>query len=156
GKLSGCVYRADGRKVVQSERFGGYFGDYVISDNPTTVPFPKNASRLEGRGLYLGHDMGGHYGHFLTVGLAAFWVFEEFPAADFDYILLHPFAFGAARPDYVEYCLQKFGLAETKIFVVGSEPLTFDELVVPERLIRPNHSADPRLRSVYTKIADGL
>lgn len=156
GKLSGCIYRSDGGKVVLSERYGGHVGDHLISDNPSYVPFPREGLRLHGRGLYLGHDMGGHYGHFITEGLSSFWALEDFPAGSFDYFLLHPFVFGTARPSYVKFCLSRFGIAEEKIRVVGSEPIMFDELVVPERLFRLNHSADARLRWVYAQIASGL
>jgi capsular polysaccharide biosynthesis protein len=156
GRLSGCIYRADGGKVALSERFGGHLGDYLISDNPARVPVPAAARRLPGRGLYLGHDMAGHYGHFITEGLSSFWALEEFPAAGFDYFLMHPFIFGEARPAYARFCLERFGIAAEKVHVVGAEPLLVDELVVPERLFRLNHSADPRLRWVHGQVAGGL
>jgi capsular polysaccharide biosynthesis protein len=156
GRLSGCVYAADGSKVALSERFGGHLGDHFVSDNPATASFPTDAPRLAGRGLYLGHEMGGHYGHFITEGLSSFWALEEFPSTGFDYFLFHPFVFGDARPSYVRFCLERFGIAEDKVHVVGAEPIRFEELVVPERLFRLNHSADPKLRWVYGQIAQGL
>lgn len=155
GKLSGCIYRSDLSKVHLSERFGGFMGDYVQSDNPEQLSAPLQGRKLEGRGLYLGHYMGGHYGHFLTETLSTFWIFEDQPAESFDYFLFHPFVFGTEIPGYAEFCLRRFGIDPAKVVFVGDEPLAFDEMVVPERLFRLNHSADSRVRWVYQHIADG-
>jgi hypothetical protein len=155
GKLSGCIYRSDLTKVHLSERFGGFMGDYVESDNPEVLPERPQARKLVGRGLYLGHYMGGHYGHFITETLSTFWAFEDHAAADFDYFLFHPFVFGERIAPFVAFCFRQFGIKPDKIVFVGSEPLSFDELLVPERLFRLNHSADPRLRWVYRQIAEG-
>jgi hypothetical protein len=152
GKLSGCLYRPDGSKVSLSERFGGYFGDWVVSDNPEHLEPPRAARRLSGRGLYLGHFMGGHYGHFITEGLSSFWIFESEPADAFDYLMFHPFTFGVGQPDYVKLVLDRFGLSDKPIMIVGEEPIAFEEVVVPERLFRLNHSADPHLRWVYDRV----
>ncbi len=153
GKLAGCVYREDGTKVTLSERLGGVMGDYVISDNPEVVTPVNGLETLYGRGLYLGHYMGGHYGHFITETLSTFWIFEETPAAAFDYFLFHPFVFGLEIPAYVQFCLDRFEIPVEKIAFVGSEALTFEELLVPERLFRLNHSADPRSRWTYQHLS---
>jgi hypothetical protein len=155
GKLSGCIYRSDLTKVHLSERFGGFMGDYVQSDNPERLPARPHGRKLDGRGLYLGHYMGGHYGHFITETLSTFWIFEDQPAASFDYFLFHPFVFGAAIPAYVEFCFRRFGIDPGKVVFVGDEPVAFDEIVAPERLFRLNHSADPRAAWVYRHIAEG-
>lgn len=154
GPIAGCVYRADGTKVELSERFGGHRGDWMVSDNPARAQRPTGARSLPGRGVYLGHDMGGHYGHFITEGLSAFWIFEEQPPARFDYFLLHPFIFGGRRPAHVRACLERFEIAEERVVCVG-EPLILEELVVPERLVRLNHSADERMRWVYGELTRG-
>jgi hypothetical protein len=156
GTLSGCIYRADGTKAPLSERFGGYAGDYVATQNPDVAPRPARAERLSGRGLYLGHYMGGHYGHFITETLSTFWIFEEQRADAFDYVLFHPFIFGDSIPDYVKYCFDRFGIRQDKVVFARSETLAFDEMVVPERLFRLNHSSDPRLRWVYGHITEGV
>lgn len=153
GKLSGCVYRHDGTKVCLSERLGGVMGDYVVSDNPEKIAPAESLDALEGRGLYLGHYMGGHYGHFITETLSTFWIFEENPGKAFDYFLFHPFVFGETIPAYVQFCLDRFGIPADKIVFVGSRALAFEELLVPERLFRLNHSADPRSRWTYQQIA---
>jgi hypothetical protein len=156
GTLSGCIYRADGTKVRLSERFGGYAGDHVATQNRDVTPRPERTEKLSGRGLYLGHYMGGHYGHFITETLSTFWIFEEEPADAFDYVLFHPFIFGDSVPDYVKYCFDRFGIREDKVVFARSETLAFDEMVVPERLFRLNHSSDPRLRWVYGHVAEGV
>jgi Glycosyltransferase 61 len=153
GRITGCIYRADGTKVMISERFGGFMGDLVISDNPDQVNLQPDAARLSGRAIYLGHHMGGHYGHFITEGLSTFWALEEHPAETFDHFVLHPFTFGEAVPPYMRYCLDCFGIPADRVVLVHSDPLVFDEIVVPERLFRLNHSGDPRLRWVYQRIA---
>lgn len=153
GKLKGCVYRQDGTKVRLSERLGGVMGDYVVSDNPDEISEPTCLETLKGRGLYLGHYMGGHYGHFITETLSTFWVFETDPSKNFDYFLFHPFVFGAAVPDYVRFCLDCFEIPLDKVRFVGTDALAFEELLVPERLFRLNHSADPRSRWTYQHLA---
>lgn len=153
GSLSGCIYRADGSKVGLSERFGGFAGDHFETENPETQGRPTAAATLPGRGLYLGHYMGGHYGHFITETLSTFWIFEDQQADAFDYVLFHPFVFGDSIPDYVKYCFDKFGISQEKVVFAKSEALAFEELVVPERLFRLNHSSDPRLRWVYGRLA---
>jgi capsular polysaccharide biosynthesis protein len=154
GPLAGCLHRSDGMKVELSERFGGYRHDWMRSENPKRVEPPQGAERLEGRGVYLGHDMSGHYGHFITEGLGAFWVFEEHPAAGFDFFLLHPFIFGTGpRPAHVRTCLERFGIDEDRVVLVGDAGVRFEEVVVPERLFRLNHSGDERLRWVYSQIS---
>lgn len=153
-KISGCVYRADGSKVVLSERFGGCKGDFFRSDNPDLVKYPDCPKRL-GKGLYLGSLMCGHYGHFITEGLCTFWIFEEIPVGEFDYFLFNPFVFGIKIPSYALKCFEIFGIDPAKVVIMGDESLAFEELVVPERLLRLNHSAAPCLRRVYQKIQSG-
>ncbi len=153
GKISGCVYRSDGSKVTMSERFGGFWGDLAQTVNPDRIDVSVSARALKGRGLYLGHFMGGHYGHFITEGLSTFWVFADHPASGFDYFVFHPFAFGVAVPAYARFCLEHFGVASEKIVFVGEERISVSELVVPERLFRLNHSADARSRWTYRTIA---
>lgn len=155
GKLSGCIYRSDLTKVHLSERFGGFMGDYVLSDNRESLAAPPQGAKMDGRGLYLGHYMGGHYGHFITETLSTFWIFEDQPAASFDYFLFHPFVFGTEIPAYAAFCLRRFGIEPDKVVFVGAEAIAFEEMVVPERLFRLNHSADPRAAWIYRHIAEG-
>jgi capsular polysaccharide biosynthesis protein len=151
--LGGCVYRGDGSKVDLSERFSGHRGDFAVNDNPDRVDAPSGARRLPGRGVYLGHQMAGHYGHFVFESLAMCWIFDELRAEEFDYFLVHPFFFGSRVADYALYAFKRLGIDPGKIVLVGDAPLAFDELVVPERLSRLNHSSDPSLRSVYARVS---
>lgn len=151
GEISGCVYRSDGSKVALSERFGGWNGDIFRSVNPDRLDSPHCIAR-PGKGIYLGPFMAGHYGHFITEGLSTFWIFEQIPAEEFDYFLFSPFVFGAAMPEYAVQCLRAFGIDPLKVVFMGDKPLSFEEIVVPERLFRLNHSADPSLRWVYQTI----
>lgn len=105
-----------------------------------------------GRGLYLGSLMAAHYGHFITEGLSTFWIFETLPAEEFDYILFSPFVFGTQFPQYALQCLRAFGIDPDKIVIMGEDAMAFEDLVVPERLFRLNHSADPALAWVHRKI----
>lgn len=153
GRISGCIHRADGAKAPLSERFGGHHGDEMATDNPAWVDRPAQMRRLPGRGLYLGHFMASHYGHFITETLSTFWIFEEIDAGSIDYVLFHPFVFGSDIPGYARYCLKRFGVDPGRVILVGDEPLGFDEMIVPERLLRLNHSADPSLRRVYATLS---
>ena len=152
GRASGCIHRSDGSKVALSERFGGYFGDEIETDNPEQAERPPQIRRLPGRGLYLGHLMG-HYGHFITETLSTFWIFEEIDVGTIDYVLFHPFVFGAEIPGFARYCLERFGVDPARVVLAGAEPIGFEEMIVPERLLRLNHSADPSLRRVYAALA---
>jgi len=151
-EVAGCVYHADGRKSAQSERYSGHEGDRVRTTNPDRMTPPKDARRVPGRGVYLGHFMGGYYGHFITETLSTLWIFEEQPAAEFDYFLFHPFTSGRKMTDAARYCFERFGMDPARIIFADEGPLQVEELVVPERLLRLNHSADVRLRSVYERI----
>lgn len=160
GRNSGCVYRKDGSKVELSERFGGWNGDLIQSDNPDRVECPDGLVR-PGKGIYLGPLMAGHYGHFITEGLSTFWIFEQISAGEFDYFLFSPFVFGTHIPEYALQCLRAFGIDPRKVVIMGDDAFSFEEMVVPERLFRLNHSADPSLRWVYQEIcrkmaAEGL
>ena len=151
-ELAGCVFDADGTRSPRSERYSGHEGDRVRTVNPDRIEPPADARRVPGRGVYLGHFMGGYYGHFITETLSTFWIFDEHPATDFDYFLFHPFTSGRETADFVRYCLERFGLDPARIVFADGGPLEVDELVVPERLLRLNHSADPRLRRVYERL----
>lgn len=151
-ELAGCVFDASGIKSRRSERYSGHEGDRVRTTNPDRIEPPADARRVPGRGVYLGHLMGGYYGHFITETLSTFWIFDEHPATDFDYYLFHPFTSGRETADFVRYCLERFGLDRERIVFADAGPLEVDELVVPERLLRLNHSADARLRRVYERV----
>lgn len=153
--ISGCIYREDGTKVALSERFGGDRGDLFISRNPDLCQPPADAKRVAGRSLYLGHHMGNHYGHFIMEGLSTFWIFEEHDPSEFDHFVFHPFVFATETSEYVRHCLNEFGIPEERIMVLGSDCVTFDELLVPERLYRIGDSADPTLRRVYERLIGG-
>lgn len=155
GTVSGCVYRADGSKVELSERFGGWKGDLFRSKNPDALLRPECFLRM-GRGLYLGPLMAAHYGHFITEGLSTFWIFEKLPAEEFDYFLFSPFVFGTELPDYALKCMRVFGMQPDKIVIMQDSAMAFEELVVPERLFRLNHSADPALARVYRTISSRI
>jgi capsular polysaccharide biosynthesis protein len=153
GDLGGCVYRADGRKVALSERFGSHHGDLMRTRNPERLALQTAPRAIVGRGLYLGHFMGGHYGHFITETLSTFWIFSGLDMASFDYVLFHPFVFGSARPDYSHDCLARFGIAPGQVRLVAGDVLRCEHLTIPERLLRLNHSADTGLRWVYQQIS---
>ena len=152
GLISGCVYRSDGAKVALSERFGGWLGDLFRSHNPELIERPS-CTALPGKGVYLGAFMSVHYGHFITETLSTFWIFEKFPAAEFNYFLLSPFVFGSKIPDYALKCFRAFGIDPEKVVLMSDHAMSCEELVVPERLLRLNHSADASLRWVYRTIS---
>ncbi len=155
GTLTGCIYRADGSKVLLSERHGGFKGDFLVSKNPDFVEKSDISKEIPGRGLYLGNYMGGHYGHFITETLSTFWIFEQRKPEEFDYFLFHPYVFGIGIPDHVKICFDRFGISSEKLLFVEGESLRLEEVLVPERLFRLNHSADARLKWVYQHIAEG-
>lgn len=155
GWISGCVYRGDGTKVSRSERFGGWKGDLFRSDNPDRLERPAFVER-KGRGVYLGALMAGHYGHFIAEGLSTFWIFEMLPADEFDYFLFSPFVFGPSFPEYALQCIRVFDIDPHKIVIMSEEAMVFEELVVPERLFRLNHSADPAMAWVHRKICSRI
>jgi hypothetical protein len=128
-------------------------GDHIVSINPDRFARPAAPIHHQGRGLFLGHYMGPHYGHFITETLSTFWILEENPAESYDYFVFYPYIFGCNYTAYVRFCLEAFGIDESKIVFIGDEFHAFDELTVPARLLRLNHSADAGLRWVYENIA---
>jgi hypothetical protein len=137
--------------VELSERFGGWKGDLFRSDNPDALERPACRER-KGKGLYLGPLMAAHYGHFITEGLSTFWIFETLSAEEFDYFLFSPFVFGSRFPGYALQCMRAFGIDPDKVVIMGGNAMSFEDLVVPERLFRLNHSVDPALAWVYRKL----
>lgn len=126
-------------------------GDLFRSDNPDQLDRP-NCIERSGKGIYLGPLMAGHYGHFITEGLSTFWIFEQISVEQFDYFLFSPFVFGTHIPEYALECLQAFGIDSRNVVIVGEDAISFEEMVIPERLFCLNHSADPTLRWVYQEI----
>jgi capsular polysaccharide biosynthesis protein len=100
--------------------------------------------------------MAAHYGHFITEGLSTFWIFETLPAKKFDYFLFNPFVFGTNIPEYALQCMCAFDIDPSRIVIMREEAMAFEDLVVPERLFRLNHSADPALAWVYRKISSQI
>ena len=156
GPIEGCVYRSDGSKVDLSERFGGYRNDWMSSLNPSYLPVSETCLSLPGRSVYLGHYMGRHYGHFLTETLSTFWIFSEISAAEFDYFVFNPFVFGTEFPPFSRYILQKFQIPIDRVVFAASDQISADEIIVPERLLRLNHSVDSRLAWVYSHVTQGI
>lgn len=152
GQVSGCIHRADGSRVRLSERVGGHQGDLIVSANPERIEMPQKLEHLPGRGLYLGDYMR-HYGHFITETLSTCWILDEIPASRFDYFLFHPFIFGSKLSSYAQFCFSKLGIPEDRIVIVDDQPLRFDTLVVPERMLQPNLSVDHQVHGVYRRIA---
>lgn len=150
-EISGCLYRADGTKIAISERRGGTQGDHVVSRNSDFVHPPSDALKIAGRAVYLGHHMGGHYGHFITEGISSFWIFEDQWARDFDSFVFHPFVFGDGIPSYMKYCLDEFGIPQDRIVVIGEHSVRFEEMVVPSRLFSIGDRVDPSMRRVYER-----
>jgi hypothetical protein len=156
GPIEGCVYRSDGSKVDLSERFGGYRNDWMLSSNPSSLPMSETCLSLPGRSVYLGHYMGRHYGHFLTETLSTFWIFSEYPAAEFDYFVFNPFVFGTEFPPFSRYILERFQIPIDRVIFAATDQIFADEIIVPERLLRLNHSVDSRLGWVYSHVAEGI
>lgn len=61
--------------------------------------------------------------------------------------------FGPKIPDFALKCFSATGIDPDKIILMGDQAVAFDELWVPERLLRLNHSADPSLRWVFRTIS---
>lgn len=153
GAVEGCLRAADGAPVGLSQRFGGWRGDRFATADPDQAQPEPGAPRLQGRTLYLGHYMR-HYGHFITETLSAFWIFDRASADTFDHFVFHPFVFGAELTGYARRFLEIFGVPAEKVTVLGAQGARFDEVAVPERLLRLNHSADPGLAAVHRRIAE--
>jgi capsular polysaccharide biosynthesis protein len=122
-------------------------------NNPDQLAPPAAAERLPGRTLYLGH-YAAHFGHFLVETLATFWIFETRAAAEFDRIAFHPLAFGRHLTPFARHAFACFDIDPDRVVMLDAGPVRFEEVVVPERLIRPWNAADPALRPVYRRIRE--
>jgi hypothetical protein len=152
GTFLGCLYSPEGGKLALSQRFFGVGFQFRPEDPDRLDPAVAAAApRLSGRTLYLGHYLA-HYGHFLTETLSTFWIFEKQPAAAFDRIAFHPGFFGRTLTGYARHCFAAFGIAPEAVVMLDDGPVRFEEVVVPERLLRLCHAADPLLRGVFDRI----
>jgi len=88
-----------------------------------------------------------HYGHFLIEMLSAFWSFDQF--SFYDYFVFHPFVFGEGLPSYIMETIHAFGISSEKLIIIQGNTV-FDEITIPERLIKLNKSANIHIKSVYS------
>jgi len=147
GSISGCLYTEDGYIIPESQRFGGFYGDFFPSVDPETIQieYDSTITKINGHSIYLGHIMP-HYGHFLIEMLSSFHTFENFN--QYDNFIFHPFVFGENHPSYITDTFRIFGIPDEKIHVIKTKTY-IEEVTIPERLVKLNKSAKSQMRNIY-------
>lgn len=125
--IFGAIYDRSGHIIENSKRLSGIGGDRLINADPATKDRPKDATRIRGRGLWIGNIFA-HYGHFITEGLNSLWPLLD--GRKYDYFAAHHFVFGRAIEPYAAYCYARLGVDPIHII---DGPTVFDCLDIPER-----------------------
>lgn len=155
-KTRGCLYDANGVRVQLSLRTGGDVGNTDRSADPETLPeaaLGGDVPRLAGRTLYLGTIMN-QYGHFITESLSRFWWHE--PAEEFDHIVGYGFLHDRGTifiQDFHRHMAGSLGIP-IKRMVKLTEPVRFDEIIVPEQLWVYGRYVNIHMRPIYARIAE--
>jgi hypothetical protein len=148
-RTRGALYEKSGALIRRSQRSyrAATTRDpdfYVPSEEIETVP---------GHGHYIG-TMIPQYGHFITEGISACWVFNQFDA---DYFVAHPFVSGQGEeiPAFAQDALRRIGIPPERIRIIRNE-MRFESLVVPERLWHLTGSVNRRFDAILDRITAGF
>jgi capsular polysaccharide biosynthesis protein len=148
-KITGCLYDANGERILSSQRVSGVGGDRIVNADPEILSYTGSYNEMAGSCIYLGHLMG-HYGHFITETLSAFWAI---PFLKFDRVAFHPFIFGGLIKPFMSPFLEAFDITPDKI-VVLRDYTKFDRVYVPERLFKLNCSVHLRYAECGRQVAN--
>lgn len=152
--VSGAIYDQNGNLVPSSQRISGRYGDLVSQSDPSRLPKSNDQRiRVPGTTVYLGHYMA-HYGHFLVESLSSLWYLLD-PDEKVDRVAFHPFVFGNNSTSYARACFAPFGIKHEDVLWLD-QAVSFERVLIPERLINLNQSANKALKNVYQKIANSV
>jgi hypothetical protein len=145
--LTGAIHDRHGQLIRLSQRTGGMNGARFPSRDPESLRPGEVGSPVDwpGRTLYLGHHMS-HYGHFIVECLPVLWMHRDL--SGFDRLAFHTFMFRNLQPAFMLDAYRALGLPLDRIELV-TQPVRFEEVTIPERLVRFRVSGNIHARSVY-------
>lgn len=147
--ITGAAYHK-GRLIPESQRVGGSMGDFVVADDPESLPAdPTPPWRLHGRWLYGGHWMG-QFGHFLTETLTSLW---PEPDPSVDGLVFHRFIFDASVQQWQTELLLRTGWDLPVVVVNQRHPCLVDRLVIPSRIFGTNDYVAPEAVPLWDRMA---
>jgi capsular polysaccharide biosynthesis protein len=144
--FSGALYDCHGSLIRGSQRRSGP-SEKVYTTDPDQIPVAADLPTWSGRGCYIGHVMR-HYGHFITEGLSTLWPDD---LVHFDYLVAHPFIWGAEIPAYAHEAMARLEIASDRIRVLTG-PVRLESVAVPDRLWLMNASVNAVQRRVVSRI----
>lgn len=146
---TGAVYDQTGSLIPESQRWGGYGGDYFLAtDDPRTSV--AGGIIVGGDWLYLGHWMG-QFGHWITETLPGLWGLPS--GVSLAGIICHPFIFGNDIKEWQRQLLDDAGASGLDVMIVGDTPLHVERLHVPSRPVVLNAFAMPEAVAVWERTA---
>lgn len=164
--MTGAVHDAEGRLVVASQRLWAGDPAAPVATDPTVVPVPADAPRLDGTWLYAGHWTN-HFGHFLVETLTNLWPHVE--RRGLRGLVAHRSYRGdvgagarrgglkAARlSPWQAELLELAGLGGLGVQVVRGRPASVRRLVVPERPVVLKSWVRPEGVDVWRRMAAGI
>jgi capsular polysaccharide biosynthesis protein len=150
--MTGAVYDARGRLVVESQKVGGLGGNREVMSDPLRLNVERSAERLDGTWLYGGHWFS-HFGHFFTETVTTLWP----PDLEVEGLVFHQYV--DQQPgveDWQRRLLELAGYGDLPVRVVAKEPIRVERLVVPSRSIVLNGWAHPGCVDVWRRISANL
>lgn len=145
----GAVYNEHGDLIPESQRWGGFRGDFLVAADPSRVVRTPAREHLAGNWLYAGNWMG-QFGHWITETLPNFWSIEE--VGRLDGIVAHPFIFGNDETAWQRIMLDAAGASGLPLKVIGGGAVTVERLHLPSRPVVLNAFALPEAAKVWERV----
>lgn len=147
---TGAVYDSNGALVPESQRWGGFRGDFFIASDPPRVRI-EDGRELEGTWLYLGNWMG-QFGHWITETLPSCWALPEV-RGELRGLIAHPFIFDNQVNDWQRQLLDDVGASGLEVVVDPGSTFRVERLIVPTRPVVLNAYAMPEAVDVWERVA---
>lgn len=152
-QILGAVYDREGSLIGPSQRARP---GLRWRGNPRRVDLASigDIRHLPGR-TFFGGQLGHVFGHVLLETLPRFWRPHDYGA--YDRVVLYPTAEPSeplAVPELVLQVLELAGVSGDRIHVVEDHPVRFEHLDLVPSPIRLVKAVDPRMLSVFDRIAD--
>ena len=145
----GAVYDEHGDLVPESQRWGGYKGDFLIAaDDPRAARTPVT-EHFSGNWLYIGNWMG-QFGHWITETLPNLWSIDD--VESLDGLVAHPFIFNNDESPWQRTLLDAAGADGLSVRVLRGSPVTVGRLHVPTRPVVLNAFALPEAVAVWERV----
>lgn len=147
----GAVYDGDRKLVLESQRWGGYRGDFFVAADPPQIETTAVAEHLPGTWLYVGNWMG-QFGHWISETLTNLWALPH--VGGLAGILAHPFTFANDITAWQTDLLEDAGARGIPVRVLTNRVTSVQRLHVPTRPVVLNAYALPEAVTVWERVAE--